>query len=440
MSALKIWQYTDTHLYARNGEPRDHYSAAILDAALEAFLNEPDCGILLISGDLTQNGHADEHCALLPRLRRVQAAGKRVYVITATHDYGLDYIEECPDDGADPLGREGGRMYQSDLRGLYDAFGFRDSIAEFRRNSYVAQLAPGIRLLALNDDGDGRAFCGYYEDQMQWILAQIEQAKRDGQVLLGMTHHPTMPPSPIYPLISARDMLGNYEETTDRLGDAGLRAMFTGHTHMHSVSIKTTPGGSIYHDINTGSLISYPGYFREIVIEGRHMSVTTKAFPDFYYTPEQMPIHDFLEKDFDSFLRGLIENAADDYETFAHSCGGLSISYEGAMKMKFPVHMLAKYINRATLGGVGRLLLIKIPRGVRKQPLKELFLEIVRNVYAGNYRYGPDTDIFQALMAFARRAEGLIGKRLPGFLRPLPDFLASLVYGPVSSMEIEVDL
>ena len=440
MNALKIWLFTDTHLYARNGEPRGHHSAAILDAGLEAFLNEPDCDILLISGDLTENGHADEHRALLPRLRRVQEAGKRIYVVTATHDYGLDFIEECPDDGSNPLGREGGKMYQSDLRGLYDEFGFRGAIAEFQRNSYVAQLAPGVRLLALNDDGDGREFCGYYEDQMRWILEQIERAKQDGEILFGMTHHPTMPPSPIYPPISKRDMLGNYEETTDRLGDAGLRVMFTGHTHMHSISAKTSPGGNPYCDINTSSLMTYPGFFREIIIEGRHMSVTTKAYPNFLYEHQNMPIYDFLEKDFDSFLRGLIENAANDYETFARSTGGLSISYERAMKMKFPVHMLAKYINRATLGSLGRLLFIKIPKGVKKQPVKELFLELIRNVYAGNNIYGPDTEIHQALMAFARRAEGLIGKKLPGNLRPLPEFLATLIYDAIPSDAVEIDL
>jgi len=440
MNALKLWQFTDTHLYARDGEPQGHHSRAILDAGLEAFLNEPDCGILLISGDLTQNGHADEHRALIPRLRRVQDAGKRVYVITATHDYGLDTIEECPDDGSAPLDRPGGKMYQSDLRGLYDEFGFRDAVAEFGRNSYVAQLAPGVRLLALNDDGDGRAFCGYYEDQMRWAIGQIERAREDGELLFGMTHHPTIPPSPMYPMVSARDMLGSYEETTDRLGGAGLRVMFTGHTHMHNIAKKVSPNGNPYWDINTCSLSSYPGYFREIVLDGRQMSITTKALPNFHYAPKNLPVYDFLEKDFDSFLRDLIENAANDYETFANSCGGLSVSYERAMKMKFPLHYAAKYVNRVTLGGLARLLLCKIPKGVRKQPFKELFLELVRNIYAGNEKYGPDTQIGQALMAFARRADQLIGKKLPENLRPLPEFLSSLIYDPMPDDAVEIDL
>ena len=440
MSILKLWQFTDTHLYARNGQPQDHYSCAILDAGLEAFLNEPNCGILLISGDLTQNGHADEHRALIPRLRRVQEAGKRVYVITATHDYGLDFIEECPDDGANPLDRPNGKMYQSDLRGLYDEFGFRDAIAEFGRSSYVARLAPNVRLLALNDDGDGREFCGYYEEQMRWAIEQIERAKQNGEIILGMTHHPTIPPSPIYPMISARDMLGNYEETTDRLGDAGLRAMFTGHTHMHNIAAKASPNGNPYRDINTCSLSAYPGYFREITLDGRRMSITTKTLPNFHYAPANMPINEFLEKDFDSFLRNLIENAANDYETFANSCGGLSVSYERAMKMKFPLHYAAKYINKATLGSVARLLLCKIPKGVKKQSFKELFLELVRNIYAGNEKYGPETEVGQALTAFARRADRLIGKRLPDFLRPLPAFVSSLIYDPIPDDKAEIDL
>ncbi|MCL2107705.1 MAG: metallophosphoesterase, partial [Oscillospiraceae bacterium] len=93
----KLWLFTDTHLYLRDPmperAPHDDQktlleSGPILDAALAQFLAEPDCDTLLIPGDLTCDGHAHEHRALVAKLRRVQAAGKRVIVVTATHDYG----------------------------------------------------------------------------------------------------------------------------------------------------------------------------------------------------------------------------------------------------------------------------------------------------------------------------------------------------------------
>ncbi|MDR0532215.1 MAG: metallophosphoesterase [Oscillospiraceae bacterium] len=434
---LKFWQFTDTHLYARQGKP-EHFSAAILDKCIDLFLAEPDCDILLISGDLTCNGHADEHRALLPRLRRIKEAGKRVYVISATHDYGLNFIEECPDDGSNPLGRPGGKMYQSDLRGLYDEFGFQGNLAEYQRNSYVTQLTPGIRLMALNDDGDGRAFCGFYEEHLRWAEEQIKQARADGQILFGMCHHPTLPPSPIYPMVSARDMLGNHKETSSRLADAGLRVMFTGHTHMHNIASKTTAAGNTYWDINTASLANFPGLFREIVIDGKKMTISTKVVPKIMHNGET--VQAIMERELDSYLRDLIEGAAHDYALFLEKCGGISLDRDNALKLKLPIQAAGKFVDAVTLGGLGRLLCCKIPPSVRKRSFKELFLELVRNIYAGQEQYGPETDIYKAVMALTGRVNQLFGKKLPPALQPLPAFAATLIYSPESDYEVEIEL
>jgi hypothetical protein len=44
----------------------------------------------------------------------------------------------------------------------------------------------------LNDDK------GIDEALLQWALAQIAQAKADGQQIIGMAHHPSLPPSPVW--------------------------------------------------------------------------------------------------------------------------------------------------------------------------------------------------------------------------------------------------
>ena len=61
-------------------------------------------------------------------------------------------------------------------------FGLNEAIAfHAETHSYAVQLAPGWRMLALNDDGDGRAFCGYSEDQLHWILDQVKLAHEAGE-------------------------------------------------------------------------------------------------------------------------------------------------------------------------------------------------------------------------------------------------------------------
>ena len=422
-------------------------SGAILDAALADFLAAPDCDILLIAGDVTCNGHADEHRALIEKLRAVQTTGKRVILITATHDFGgHENMGKVNESGLPPLDHPEGKVFRPDLRGLYDEFGFSGAIAHCDADggmSYVAQLAPGYRLLCLNDDGDGRAFCGFYEPHMQWILEQIEQAKADGEVIFGMTHHPSLPPSPIYPMISSRDMLGDWKNATRRLADAGLRVMFTGHSHMLNIDYITTPGGNQYWDVNTSSLVGYPGVFRVIELEGRHMKVTTRAIEDFDWDRGGLSVREFLKRHFDSLLRTIIESAANDIDKLADKAGGFSVEKETIYKFRLPITIAGKFINKVTLGGMGALLLCRreVPKSVRKQSMKELMLELMRNVWAGEEHYSPETPVGQSLLAFAARAQLFLKKKLAGGpMENLSAFLLSLIYDPTPDDHLEIDL
>ena len=458
---LKLWLFTDTHLYRREPQPQKEpgydqktllESGPLLDAALADFLAAPDCDILLIAGDVTCNGHADEHRALIEKLRRVQATAqalgrsKRVILITATHDYGLAKPGDKNDTGFPPLENPEGRVYRHELRGLYDAFGFRDAIARYEADdgmSYVAQLAPGYRLLCLNDDGNGRSFCGYDEPLMNWIFTQIEQAKADGEVLFAMTHHPTLPPSPIYPLMSSRDMLGDWKNASRRLADAGLRVMFTGHTHMLNIAGITTPEGNRYWDVNTSSLAGWPGVFRVIELEGRHMKVTTRAIEDFDWDRGGLSVREYLGKHFDSLLRSIIESAANDIDKLAGHAGGFSVEKETIYKLRLPITIAGKIMNRVTLGGIGTLLLCRrrVPKSVRGQSMKELFLQLVRNIYGGEEHYAPETPIGQSLLAFAGRANFFLKKKLAGGpIGNLADFVQSLIYDPTPDDYLEIDL
>ena len=450
---LKLWHFTDTHLYTRDPMPPQtpHVdqktlveSVSIIDQGLAMFLAEPNCDIMLLSGDITCNGHADEHKALIPRLRKVQESGKRIFVITATHDYGLANPTDRNDTGLPPLEHPEGKVFRHELAGLYEEFGPRDAIARYEPDngmSYVAQLAPGYRLLALNDDGNGRSFCGYDEQQMEWILAQIEQAKQDGEILFGMTHHPTLPPSPIYPVISQRDMLGDWKKTTERLADAGLRVMFTGHTHMMNIEPLTTPAGNTYTDINTASLVGYPGAFRVIELEGRKMKISVRHIDDLGFDTGELTAKEYLARHFDFLLRAIIESAANDIDALAGHAGGFSVEKEVIYKFRIPITIAGKYINRATLGSVARLLCCRIPKEAKKVSAKELFLEIARNIFGGEEHYSPDTPVGEALLIIAGRAQKLFGKKLRGGpLEDLPGFLGSLIYDPTPDYEAEIEL
>ena len=458
MTNLKLWLATDTHLYAREPMPDTQpgedqmtqlESGPILDDLLEEFLAEPDCNILLLAGDLTCNGHVAEHRALIPKLHKVQEAGKRVILITATHDYGSG-VDRRPwhrnESGIPSLEQPEGCPFRHELRGLYDEFGFSDAIARFEEDdgmSYVAQLAPGYRLLCLNDDGNGREFCGYSESQMEWIFEQIRIANAEGDKIFAMTHHPSLPPSPIYPIMSSRDMLGDWANCTRRLADAGLRCMFSGHSHMLNIAHIVTPAGNPYWDIDTSSLVGFPGVFRVIELEGGHMKVTTRQIKNFAWDRGGLGVREYLAKHFDVLMRTIIEGAANDIDVVAEKAGGFSVEKETIYKLRLPITIAGKFVNKATLGTLGGLLLCchKMPKSVRKVSFKELFLELVRNIYGGEEHYGPDTPTGQALLAIAGRANIFLKKKLAGSpVSNLPDFLLSLIYDPTPDDKVEIDL
>ena len=49
--------------------------------------NDTSTDIVVLSGDTTRNGELSSHEEFIEMLHDLQKRGKRVYVITATHDY-----------------------------------------------------------------------------------------------------------------------------------------------------------------------------------------------------------------------------------------------------------------------------------------------------------------------------------------------------------------
>jgi len=247
-----IHYYDPSELQPGEGGQIDlRYSAEILHAAVSEFLAQDESDILLVSGDVTHNGNMVQHEGFIREMRRITEAGKRVYVITATHDYGRE-------------------VSRNDLPSMYNAeFGYQLAYSTFDDFSYAVELAPGYRLLCLNSDQS------YSDVMMEWILARIAEAKAAGDVILAMTHRPFLPPADFYPVISERDMLRDYDNVSTILADAGLKFMFSGHSHMHGIKQKTTVQGNTITDITTGALCGYPAPYRKIEFSGDTLRVST---------------------------------------------------------------------------------------------------------------------------------------------------------------------
>lgn len=430
---LKFYLVTDTHIYDSDALGISSHidqkclneSAAIIDASFDYLAAKQDSDLVLIDGDLTNNGERASHDLMLKKLRKLKSSGKRVILITSTHDYGPHKPDEIGDESD-------GYVFRSELRKMYKDFGYDEAIAEHEESmSYVVQLAPGYRLLALNDDGNGRSFCGYDGNQLAWILEQIKKAHEEGQFILAMTHHPVVPPTPIYPLVSRRDMLGDYENTSRILADAGLRFIFTGHTHMQNIGCTDTPSGNRLWDINTGSLVGYPLPIRAVTVDEHNMSIVTEHIEAFDWDFGGKDTLTYMSDHFDTLLNRLFDSMENDFDEFCSIANGFSVERRSIEKLKPLIKLAGKAINRITLGGVGTLLCCRgsVDKSVRKLPLRRLIIELVRNTWSGTECYGRDTPVGAALFAFAKKLAPLLKARLAGSgISDLPQFIISVIY------------
>lgn len=439
---LRFYQITDTHFYASEvlrpegeaWEQRAKYdqkcvaeSGAILDAATELLLADTETEIVLVTGDLVCDGEREGHYAMREKLQRLQAGGKRVFVLTATHDtcpYPKKYAAEKGEYRAEGLPK-------SELLQVYWEFGPATALSVHEKSfSYVSQLAPGYRLFALNDDGIGweRGFHGYDEDQRRWLAEQLEIGRKSGDVLLAMGHHPLLPPSPVYAFTSPDDLIGNHEQVASELADAGVHFMFTGHTHMQSIEYFDSEKGNRIFDINTGSLICYPSPIRHMTLTEQTLSVRTVHLDRIDWDLGGKSYMQYSLDHFEFMLRDILDAAANDIRRFCKIAPDFGLQTETAWKLRVPIHLAGKMMERLTFQKAGRLLFCasKIAPEMRGVYLKDFMLALIRNLYGGDEPYAPGTPEYASFMALYRQVRPVL-RRFKG-LSGLDEVIEGALY------------
>jgi len=263
-------------------------TGAIIDSAFAQLAADTAIDTILIAGDMTFNGEAASHKAVLKKLETLKAKGKKIYLISGNHDGDHEAYAFA---GAERFDVEG--TPREALPDLYYEYGLEDAIAvESNRRCYVAQLGEGVRMLGiyhtLGPDNSG------FEDIMDWIVEQIEDAKRSGNLIFGMTHVPILPGAPVLAL-AGDTTIQDRKNIAKRLAEAGLPLMFTGHMHMQSVNKLAARGGKFLFDICTGSLVGGPCAIRKISIdENQVMRVATGTVADFDWDKRGMTADEYF--------------------------------------------------------------------------------------------------------------------------------------------------
>lgn len=409
MENLSFYLVTDTHYYdssfKRTGKAYEERSRtdqkcvaetpAIIDAGFEQIAADRDTNIVLIPGDLVYRGEYQSHVGFRERLYKLREQGKKIYLITARHDYAENPVEF---DGDQTIPVPG--MPREELRDFYREFGFDGAVSEHRESmSYVAQLGEGIRLLALNCDGDCGDFKGIWDDQMAWALQQIEEAHQSGNYIFAMTHYPLLPFSPVMNFIGDAK-LTDWEMVANKLADAGVDLIFTGHMHAQAVTDYVTENGNRITDVQTGSFVGCPCAYRKVTFTDRGtVDIKSYTIEDFDYDKGGRTAQEYFQWRFDRLITDIIDAMAYDFETFTGRFGGP----EKNKKLKVPVTIIGKVLQKLTLKKLGRLLWFKVDKSVEDRLVKDVGVELVRNVFVGNEPYVPGTPIYEAMAKMLRR-------------------------------------
>lgn len=466
--SLKLNILTDTHYYSKeNGTSGSAYdfansksqkllaeSSEVLKTAFDQIAADKESDILLISGDVTNNGELNSHAEFISMLRNFKQKGKRVFVLTATHDYREEGFTD---------GYKGDETYKVPaatrdlLFDMYREFGPDDAIAvHLPSMSYIVQLCEGYRLFALNDDTNLDNKSGFSDECFEWIADQAKKAIEDNQFIIAMTHHPLIAPSPIYEIIGRGDMLGDYQKRIGQLADLGIQFIFTGHTHIHNISAYQSEQGNVLYDICSSSPIGYPGVIRTAVF----MPSQNKVQVDTVYinTPESFKkdgndLREVLKKQLVGVTAGMIKTAGEDIDKLAKMVTAISIKPSLVYKFGWIIKPVFKILNSLKIGTVAKW--TRRETGLKKSDYADIknikvvdfISELFINLFAGESKYTPDTPQYKITIGFLNIIDSILNalhidlKKLTKAASSTSELVESLLYNPkIDSYKAELNV
>ncbi|MGN0469254.1 MAG: metallophosphoesterase family protein, partial [Acutalibacteraceae bacterium] len=350
------------------------------------------------------------------------------------HDYETGYM---PGYGFDENNQKVPvpQLKREKLLDYYGEFGYNDAVSVHEESmSYVAQLADGYRLLALNDDY-GDPHCGFSDDCLKWIREQAKRAHEDGQVIFAMTHHPLIAPSVLYQIIGGDNVLYQREMLIEQFSDMGMSFIFTGHSHVQNISSVKTKSGKTFYDISTAALIGYPPVYRkvEILPDEKKLDIRTVFIDQVKGIPTNgLTLTDYTKKLFFGSISDAIENAVNDYEKFAEFAIGMSISKEVSYKYQFPIKKVAAFLNRLTFGKLWKL--VRFSSGVSPAQINMVYhkkvvpfmIDVAANLYKG------DADIEKSSVEY--RVTRALLEKLDKLSKPFSKKLGKIGIESISSV------
>lgn len=402
MKKFGFYLVTDTHYFepslGASGKAFDKYmereqyfmaeSSDIAKAVFADIAADKETEYIIMPGDLSKNGELESHKSFVKELYKLKDAGKKIFVLTAGHDYNEKsraFVgDECIEVEGTPF-----KM----LPELYRDFGYSQAIAVDEQSlSYVAEIYEGLRLLAINCDGEGNPKGEVDARLTEWMRVQLDDARKSGCEVIAMCHYPIIPPVPVFDLVGDAK-LKNWRETAAFLADNGVKLVLTGHMHIQSVNKFTTEKGNTLVDICTSCLTGSPAKYRKISYDGNIIDVKSIDVPEFRKETKGVSLNEIFVNQFDSSIKTRINNIFNG-DGFAKKLG-------------------KKIVNGITVGGLGRLLFVKVDKSIRSKKFIDLAGEIGVAIFEGDLPYVAGTPVGDMFAGIFKRLGFVIKKTEP---------------------------
>lgn len=407
MKPVNFYLVTDTHYFENElgaeGKAFDEKmvteqyfvreSSAIVKATFARISEDKETDIVIIPGDLTKNGEIESHKSFIKELYKLKESGKRIFVITAGHDYGEFSYAYKNDERIEVEGTDFHALCD-----MYRDFGYGEALSiDEPTHSYVAEITDGVRMLAICCDSYNQPKGAMDERHMAWAKEQIDKAKADSCSVFAICHYPIIPSVPVFDLVGDAK-IKEWRKVAAFLADNGVELILTGHMHIQSINEFYSENGNRLIDICTACLAGSPAKYRKITIDSNSvLKVKTIDVEDFGWDMNGLTAQEYCHKKFNDAIIARVRGALS---------GG-----EGIVK-----HLKAfarKRLDKITVGTVERLLFIRRDKSLKNKKLSELIGEIGVGIFLGDGPHTEGTPVYNFISGILKRFSFVLKKFEP---------------------------
>lgn len=407
MKPISFYLVTDTHYLNNILEPggeafeknmvTEQYfvkeSGDIISSVFNKIIQDKETDIVILPGDLVKNGEKESHNGFIKELYRLKEKGKKVYVVTAGHDYN-DKAYVLRGEGRSPVE---GTDY-NDLCEMYSDFGYGDAIAfEEATHSYMAQITDDIRMLAIHCDSKDQPKGTMDDNLMAWAKQQLDKAKEDNCSVFAICHYPVIPPVPAFELVGDAK-IKDWRKVASFLADNGVELVLTGHMHIQSINEFYSKKGNRLIDVCTSALVGSPAKYRKITVdENSLLKVESLDVPDFGWDLKDLTPQEYFDNHFAASVIARIRGALSGGD-------GIVKNLKAFAKRRF---------DNITVGGFKRLIFIKRDKDFDKKKFSDFIGEVAVSIFSGDMPYVEGTPGYNLIAGILNRFSFVLKKVEP---------------------------